>query len=89
MKIFQRRLHPQVHKQNQPPTEKRKSYSVAIVIQQTTFQGMERVIKYVDAQSNMTSIIDNVNECAQYLIKEIELLLTNSYIDNEIIILTF
>jgi len=72
MKIFQRRLHPQVHKQNQLPMEKRKSYSVAIVIQQTTFQGMERVIKYVDAHiKQLTSIIDNVNECAQYLIKEI------------------
>ncbi|KYN14457.1 hypothetical protein ALC57_13344 [Trachymyrmex cornetzi] len=33
----------------QPPTKKRKSYSVTIVMQQATFQGMERVIKCVDA----------------------------------------
>ena len=47
---------------------------------------MKRVIKCVDAHVNqLTSIIDIVNECARYLIKEIELLLTNSYIDSEII----
>ncbi|KYN15579.1 hypothetical protein ALC57_12201 [Trachymyrmex cornetzi] len=73
----------------QPPTKKRKSYSVAIVMQQATFQGMERVIKCVDAHVNqLTSIIDNVNECERYLIKEIELL-TNSFIDAEIIRLVF
>jgi len=33
--------------------------------------------------------IDNINECARYLIKKIELLLTNSYIVSEIIKLTF
>ena len=70
--------------------KKRKSYSIAIVKQQATFQGMERVIKCVDAHvEQLTSIIDNVNEYAWYLIKETELLLTNSYIDSEIIKLTF
>jgi len=49
----------------QPPMKKRKSYSIAIVKQQATFQGMERVIKCVDAHvEQLTSIIDNVNEYA-------------------------
>ena len=72
----------------QPPTKKRKSYSVAIVMQQATFQGMEKKINCAHVKQLM-SIIDNVNECARYLIKEIELLLTNSYIDSEIIKFTF
>jgi len=43
----------------QPLTKKRKSYSVAIVMQQATFQGMERVIKYVDTHvKQLTSIND-------------------------------
>ncbi|KYN14917.1 hypothetical protein ALC57_12857 [Trachymyrmex cornetzi] len=51
-------------------------------MQQATFQGLGRVIKCVDAHVNqLTSIMDNVNECARYLIKEIELL-TNSFIDS-------
>ncbi|EGI65283.1 hypothetical protein G5I_06254 [Acromyrmex echinatior] len=36
----------------QPPMKKRKSYSVASVIQQATFQGMERIIKCVDAHKS-------------------------------------
>ena len=42
---------------------------------------------YRRACKQLTFSIDNVNECARYLIKE--LLLTNSYIDSEIIKLTF
>ncbi|KYM86343.1 hypothetical protein ALC53_04143 [Atta colombica] len=50
----------------------------------TTFQGLERVIKCVDAYVNqLTFIIDN--ECARYLIEEIKLFLTNFYINREII----
>jgi len=71
-------------------TKKRKSNTVAIIMQQATFQGMERVIKYVDEHvKQLTSIIDNINECGRYLIKKIKLLLTNSYIDSEIIKLLF
>jgi len=52
----------------------------------TTFQGLERVIKCVDAYVNqLTFIMNNVNECARYLIEEIKLFLTNFYIDSEII----
>jgi len=40
-------------------------------MQQATFQGIERVINCVDVQQ-LTFIMDNVNECARYLIKEIE-----------------
>jgi len=37
----------------------------------------------------LQSLADNVNECTQYLIKEIELKLPRSYIDCDIIKLTF
>ena len=57
-------------------------------MQRATFQGMEKVIKMCRCACKATSIID-VNECARYLIKEIELLLTNSYIDSEILKFTF
>ncbi|KYM83740.1 hypothetical protein ALC53_05786 [Atta colombica] len=40
--------HPQVQP-IQLPMKKRKSYFVAIVMQQSTFQGMEKEIKCVDA----------------------------------------
>ncbi|KYN30746.1 hypothetical protein ALC56_14948 [Trachymyrmex septentrionalis] len=68
-------------------TKKRKSNTVAIIMQQATFQGMERVIKCVDTHVNQLTFIDyrQFNECVQYLIKKIKLLLTNSYIDSEII----
>jgi len=48
-----------------------------------TFQGMERVIKCVDAYVNQLISIDNFNEYARYLIKQ--LFLINSYIHSEII----
>jgi len=55
--------------QAQPRTKKRKSYSVVIIMQQATFQGIEKIMKCVDAHvKQLTSIIDNVNECARYLI---------------------
>ncbi|KAL6265748.1 hypothetical protein P5V15_002554 [Pogonomyrmex californicus] len=75
--------------EEQPPSKKRKTYSVAVVMQQATFQGMENIIKCVNAHINqLASVIDTVNECARYLIKEIELCLPNNYIDADIIKLT-
>jgi len=69
-----------------PASKKRKTYAVAIVMQKITFQGLENVVKCVDAHLNhLQSLADNVNECARYLIKEIELKLPRSYIDCDII----
>lgn len=51
---------------------------------------MENTVKCIEARlGQLAAIIDNVNECSQYLIKEIDLHLTNSYIDAEIIKRTF
>ncbi|KAL6258152.1 hypothetical protein P5V15_010075 [Pogonomyrmex californicus] len=75
--------------EEQPPSKKRKTYSVAVVMQQATFQGMANIVKCVDAHINqLASIVDTVNECARYLIKEIELCLLNNYIDADIVKLT-
>jgi len=72
-----------------PSAKKRRTYAVAIVMQKTTFQGMENVVNCVDAHlKHLQSLADNINECAQYLIKEIELKLPRSYIDCDIIKLT-
>lgn len=72
-----------------PPAKKRRTYAVAIVMQKTTFQGLENVVKCVDAHLNHLQLLSaSVNECARYLINEIELKLPTSYIDQEIIKLT-
>jgi len=69
-----------------PASKKRKTYAVAVVMQKITFQGLENVVKCVDAHlKHLQSLADNVNECARYLIKEIELKLPRSYIDCDII----
>jgi len=47
--------------------------TLAIVIQNTTFHGLENVVKCVDAHLKHLQSLDNINECAQYLLKEIEL----------------
>jgi len=71
----------------QPSTKKRRSYSVTIVMQ-ATFQGMETIInqmcqcicKPIDIYYLLSTILTSVPN----LIKEIELFLTNSYINSEI-----
>jgi len=69
-----------------PAAKKRKTYAVAIVMQKITFQGLENVVKCVDAHlKHLQSLANNVNECARYLIQEIELKLPRSYIDCDII----
>jgi hypothetical protein len=74
----------------QPPMKKRKPYAVAVAMQSTTFQGLLSVVDCVDARiSQLASIADNVAECAEYLLKEIELHLPKNYIDTDIIRLTF
>jgi hypothetical protein len=73
----------------QPPLKKRKTYSVAVVMQKATFLGMENIVKCVDAQlAQLISIVDHVNVCVKYFITEIELKLPTSYVDCEIIKLT-
>jgi len=61
-----------------PTAKKRRTYTVAIVMQKTTFQGMENVVNCVDAHLKHL----------QFLAKEIELKLPRSYIDCDIIKLT-
>ncbi|KYN14621.1 hypothetical protein ALC57_13170 [Trachymyrmex cornetzi] len=69
-----------------PPSKKRGTYAVATVMQKTTFLGLQNVVKCVDAHlKQLESLTDNVNKCAQYLIREIELKLPVSYINQEII----
>jgi len=72
-----------------PPAKKRRTYTAAVVMQKITFQGLENVVKCVDAHlKHLHDLSDNVNACAQYLIKEIELKLPVSYVDQDIIKLT-
>ncbi|XP_071580589.1 uncharacterized protein [Temnothorax nylanderi] len=74
---------------NCPPTKKRKTYAVAFVMQKPTFLGLKNIAKCIDAHlSHLKSVADNVNDCARYLIKEIELNLSKSYIDEDIVKLT-
>ncbi|XP_050460120.1 uncharacterized protein LOC126856006 [Cataglyphis hispanica] len=75
--------------EEQPPLKKQKTYSVAIVMQKTTFVGLEDIARCVDAHlARLIPITDTVNECSKYLINEIELKLPSSYVDCEIIKLT-
>ncbi|KAL6433563.1 hypothetical protein ACFW04_006566 [Cataglyphis niger] len=74
------------NEQAQPPMKKRKTYGVFIVMQKTTFQGLKNIVKCVNAHlSRLTCVVDSVNECAKYLIAEIELKLPASYINCQII----
>lgn len=58
-------------------------------MQKATFQGLENIAKCVDAHlSQLISIVDTVNECLKYVINEINVKLSTSYIDSEIIKLT-
>ncbi|XP_071637419.1 uncharacterized protein [Temnothorax longispinosus] len=75
--------------ENCPPTKKRKTCAVAIVMQKPTFLGLKNIAKCIDAHLlHLKSVADNVNNCARYLIKEIELNLPKSYIDEDIVKLT-
>ncbi|RLU19401.1 hypothetical protein DMN91_007958 [Ooceraea biroi] len=72
-----------------PASKKRKPYGICIVMQQTTFIGLENIVKCIDAQlKRLQSLAKSVNECARYLIKEIELNLPSGYIDRDIVKLT-
>ncbi|KYQ47781.1 hypothetical protein ALC60_13187 [Trachymyrmex zeteki] len=69
-----------------PPAKKRRTYAVVIVMQETTFLGLQSVVKCINAHfKHLESLSDNVNKCAQYLIKEIELKLPVNYVNREII----
>ena len=68
--------------------KKIKFYYVVIVIQQATFQGMSnQMSQYACKPTLLLTMLTTM--CARDLIKKIELLLTNSYFDSEIIKLTF
>lgn len=69
-----------------PPAKKRRTYTVAIVMQKTTFLGLKNIVKCVDAHlAHLQSLANSVNDCARYLIKEIELVLPKNYIDENIV----
>lgn len=74
-----------------PLTKKRKTYAMAIAMQKTTFLGLKNIsniAKYVDAHlSQLQFLANNESEYIWYLIKEIELNLSN-YIDRDIVKLT-
>ncbi|KYN50579.1 hypothetical protein ALC57_08614, partial [Trachymyrmex cornetzi] len=72
-----------------PPSKKRRTFAVAIGMQKITFLGLQNIVKCVNAHlKQLESLTDNVNKCAQYLIREIELKLPVSYVNQEIIKLT-
>lgn len=80
---------PSKDEEADPPAKKRKAYSVAIVMKKITFLGLKTIAKCVDAHlTHLQCLSSNVNKCAQYLIKEIELLLPNRYMDRDIVKLT-
>ncbi|XP_077260818.1 uncharacterized protein LOC143896695 [Temnothorax americanus] len=83
------RTNQRTGEENCPPTKKRKTYAVAIVMQKPTFLGLKNIAKCIDAHLlHLKSVADNVNNCARYLIKEIELILPKGYIDEDIVKLT-
>ncbi|EFN84116.1 hypothetical protein EAI_07114 [Harpegnathos saltator] len=64
----------------QPPTKKRKVYTVNIVMQ-TSFDGLELITKCSDAQcEQLQSFAKLVNDCARFLVTEIELRLPKKYL---------
>ena len=72
-------------------SKKRKTYAVAIAMQKTTFLGLQNVIECVNANVNqLNSIANSANECAKYLINEIQINLpVKGYIESDIIKLAF
>lgn len=58
-------------------------------MQGTTFHGLENIVNCVKEHlKHLHSFSNSVNECAQYLNKEIELHLPKAYADREIVKLT-
>ena len=55
-------------------------------MQEITFIRLQSIVKCVNVHLKYLEFLtDNVNKCAQYLIKEIELKLPVNYVNNEII----
>ncbi|XP_071574619.1 uncharacterized protein [Temnothorax nylanderi] len=76
----------QTDEKNYSPAKKQKTYSMAIVMQKPTFLGLKNIAKCIDAHlSHLKSVANNVNNCVRYFIKEIELNLPTSYIDEDIV----
>ena len=75
------------------PTKKRRTYSAAIVMQKTTFLGLENIVKCVNARlTELTSVAATVKVCEKLLINEVDLKLPSyidpAYFNHEIIKLT-
>lgn len=72
-----------------PPAKKRRTYAVAIVMQKSTFLGLENIVKCANSRlEHLSSLSESVNACAQFLIKEIELKLPKNFINYDIVKLT-
>ncbi|XP_067216564.1 uncharacterized protein [Linepithema humile] len=71
--------------------KKRWTYSLAIAMQRASFLGLENILECVNANLNRLNIITtSANDCAKYLINEIQIRLPIvGYIENDIIKLAF
>ena len=66
--------------------QRRNEERYAVVMQKTTFLELQSVVKCINVYlKHLESLSDNVNKCAQYSIKEIELKLPINYVNREII----
>ena len=76
--------------ENANTPKKRKIYSVAIVMQKATFLGLENIIDCVNANLLQLNVItSSANDCAKYLVNEIQINLpVKGYIESDIIKLT-
>ncbi|EFN77125.1 hypothetical protein EAI_04409 [Harpegnathos saltator] len=70
----------------QPPAKKRKVYTVNIVMQATSFDGLELITKCIDARcEQLQTFAKLVNDCARFLVTEIELRLPKKNLDEDIV----
>ncbi|EFN85348.1 hypothetical protein EAI_03084 [Harpegnathos saltator] len=70
----------------QPPTKKRKVYTVNIVMQATSFDGLELITKCIDARrEQMQTFAKLVKDCVRFLVTEIELRLPKKNLNEAIV----
>lgn len=69
-----------------PASKKRKLYSVSVVLQKTSFDGLESVIKCINARyKQLESLASLITDCARLLITEIEQNLPKRPLDEDVI----
>ncbi|XP_025157397.1 uncharacterized protein LOC109503821 [Harpegnathos saltator] len=85
-----KRMSADLSQGQQPPTKKRKVYTVNIVMQATSFDGLELITKYIDARcEQLQTFAKLINDCARLLVTEIELRLLKKNLDEDIVKQTF